>query len=393
MLTGALEGTVAIDVSGHVAGPYAGSLLGDLGCEVIKVELPDGGDTHRGRNPKYEGYGPSFRVLNRNKKSVTLNLREKKGREILLRLLETADILIENFRPPTRQRFGLDYEELSKLNPKLIHCSISGYGQSGPYRDKPGFDTIGQALSGMLSLVTDFDNPKVAGFSITDHSAGIFAAHGIMAALLARQKTARGQFVDVSLLQVSLAFIESHVADYLNGGEAVSRDNFPRGRIYCFVCEDTKPLVIHLSGHQEAWEGLLKTAGRMDLLEDARFATRKDRTERHWEIVRILQETFRTQPREHWLRRLDANDIPNAPISSIQEVFNDPQVKHMGIPKQIDHPKMGKSNLIGSPINLSGTPAQFFRPAPLLGEHTEEVLARLGYDGDAIKEFRASGVV
>jgi crotonobetainyl-CoA:carnitine CoA-transferase CaiB-like acyl-CoA transferase len=393
MLTGALEGTVAIDVSGHVAGPYAGSLLGDLGCEVIKVELPDGGDTHRGRNPKYEGYGPSFRVLNRNKKSVTLNLREKKGREILLRLLETADILIENFRPPTRQRLGLDYERLSKLNPKLIHCSISGYGQSGPYRDKPGFDTIGQALSGMLSLVTDFDNPKVAGFSITDHSSGIFAAHGIMAALLARQKTARGQFVDVSLLQVSLAFIESHVADYLNGGEAVSRDNFPRGRIYCFVCADTKPLVIHLSGHQKAWEGLLKAAGRMDLLEDARFATRKDRTERHWEIVRILQETFRTQPREHWLRRLDASDIPNAPISSIQEVFNDPQVKHMGIPKQIDHPKMGKSNLIGSPINLSGTPAQFFRPAPLLGEHTEEVLARLGYDGDAIKEFRASGVI
>jgi len=393
MLTGALEGTVAIDVSGHVAGPYAGSLLGDLGCEVIKVELPDGGDTHRGRNLKYEGYGPSFRVLNRNKKSVTLNLREKKGREILLRLLETADILIENFRPPTRQRLGLDYEQLSKLNPKLIHCSISGYGQSGPYRDKPGFDTISQALSGMLSLVTDFDNPKVAGFSITDHSSGIFAAHGIMAALLARQKTARGQFVDVSLLQVSLAFIESHVADYLNGGEAVSRDNFPRGRIYCFVCADTKPLVIHLSGHQVAWEGLLKAAGRMDLLEDARFATRKDRTERHWEIVRILQETFRTQPREHWLPRLDANDIPNAPISSIQAVFNDPQVKHMGIPKQIDHPKMGKSNLIGSPINLSGTPAQFFRPAPLLGEHTEEVLARLGYDGDAIKEFRARGVI
>jgi crotonobetainyl-CoA:carnitine CoA-transferase CaiB-like acyl-CoA transferase len=393
MITGALEGTVCIDVSGHVAGPYAGSLLGDLGCEVIKVELPDGGDTHRGRNPKYEGYGPSFRVLNRNKKSVTLNLREKTGREILLKLLETADILIENFRPPTRQRLGLDYEKLSRINPKLIHCSISGYGQSGPYRDKPGFDTIGQALSGMLSLVTDFDNPKVAGFSISDHSSGIFAAHGIMAALLVRQKTGRGQFVDVSLLQVSLAFIESHVADYLNGGEAVSRDNFPRGRIYCFVCGDEKPLVIHLSGHQKAWEGLLKAAGRTDLLEDARFATRKDRSERHWEIVKILQETFHTQPREHWLPRLDVNDVPNAPINSIQEVFNDPQVKHMGIPKQIDHPKMGKSNLIGSPINLSDTPAQFFRPAPLLGEHTDEILERLGYDGDAIKDLRASGVV
>jgi crotonobetainyl-CoA:carnitine CoA-transferase CaiB-like acyl-CoA transferase len=393
MLTGALEGTVCIDASGHVAGPYAGSLLGDLGCEVIKVELPDGGDTHRGRNPKYEGYGPSFRVLNRNKKSLTLNLREKKGREILLKLLETADILLENFRPATRKRLGLDYQELSKLNPRLIHCSISGYGQSGPYRDKPGFDTIGQALSGMLSLVTDFDNPKVAGFSITDHSSGIFAAHGIMAALLGRQKTGQGQFVDVSLLQVSLAFIESHVADYLNGGEAVSRDNFPRGRIYCFVCADAKPLVIHLSGHQQAWEGLLKAAGRMDLLEDARFTTRKDRADRHWEIVKLLQETFRTEPREHWLPRLDANDIPNAPINSVPEVFNDPQIKHMGIPKQIDHPRMGKTNLVGSPINLSGTPAQFFRPAPLLGEHTEEILTRLGYGSETIKELRASGVV
>ena len=393
MISGALEGTVAIDISGHVAGPYAGSLLGDLGCEVIKVELPNGGDTHRGRNPKYQGYGPSFRALNRNKKSLTLNLRDKRGREILLKLLESADILLENFRPPTRKRLGLDYGELSKLNPKLIHCSISGYGQSGPYRDKPGFDTIGQALSGMLSLVTDFENPRVAGFSITDHSAGIFAAHGIMAALLARGRTGRGQFVDISLLQVSVAFIESHVADYLNGGEAVSRDNFPRGRIYCLIAADQRPLVIHLSGHQEAWERLLKTAGRTDLLEDARFATRGDRTEHHWEVVKILQETFGQQPRDYWLPRLDANNIPNAPINSIPEVFEDPQIKHMGIPKQIHHPKMGTSNVVGSPINLSDTPPQFFRPAPLLGENTEEILKRLGYDNGAVKELRASGVI
>jgi len=393
MIAGALEGTVVIDVSGHVAGPYAGSLLGDLGCEVIKVELPEGGDTHRGRNPKYEGYGPSFRVLNRNKKSITLNVREKKGREILLKLLETADILIENFRPLTRKRLGLDYEELSKLNPKLIHCSISGYGQSGPYRDKPGFDTIGQALSGMLSLVTDLDNPKVAGFSITDHSSGIFAAHGIMAALVAREKTGRGQFVDISLLQVSLAFIESHVADYLNGGEAVSRENFPKGRIYCFIASDKRPLVIHLSGHNEAWEGLLKAVGRTDLIEDPRFESRKSRTERHYEIVKLLQEGFRKQPRGYWLERLDAYGVPNAPINTIQEVFEDPQIKHMGIPKKIHHPKMGASNLIGSPINLSDTPPQFFRPAPLLGEHTEEILERLGYGKEAIKEIRASGVI
>ncbi|MEE9569744.1 MAG: CaiB/BaiF CoA-transferase family protein [Candidatus Binatia bacterium] len=391
--TTALEGTVAIEVSGHVAAPYAGSLLGDLGCEVIKVELPGEGDTHRGRNPKYEGYSPSFRALNRNKKSITLNLREREGRQILLRLLEKADILLENFRPETRKRLGLDYQELSKLNPRLIHCSISGYGQSGPYRDKPGFDTIGQALSGMLSLVTDLDNPKVAGFSITDHSTGAFAAHGILAALLARGKTGRGQFVDVSLLQVSLAFIESHVADYLNGGEAVSRENFPRERIYCFIPSDQQPVVVHLSGHRESWEGLVKVTGRTDLLKDPRFATRRDRWEHHYEIASILQEEFGKKPRAYWLDALDANGVPNAAINTIQEVFQDPQVKQMGIPKQIHHPKMGPTNLIGSPVNLSDTPPRFIRPAPLLGEHTVEILRRFAYDKEAIQSLRARGVI
>lgn len=393
MICGALEGFTCIEVSGHVAGPYAGSLLGDLGCEVIKIELPKGGDTHRGRNPKYEGYGPSFRALNRNKKSVTLDLRQAKGDEILRKLLATADILLENFRPPTRARLRLDYDELAKLNPKLIHCSISGYGQSGPYRDKPGFDTIGQALGGMMSLVTDLNDPKVAGVSFVDHSAGIFAANGIMAALLARTRTGRGQFIDVSLLQVAIAFIESHVADYLNGGEAVSRENFPKGRIYSLLDCEREPFMVHLSGHNDAWEGLLKAAELDALIGDPRFATRKHRTDRHEEIVSTLRAQFRKKPREYWLTRLDANGVPNAPINTIPEVFDNPQIKHLGIPKQITHPKMGTSNLVGSPINLSGTPAKFFRAAPLLGEQTEEVLARLGYDGNAVKELRANGVI
>jgi crotonobetainyl-CoA:carnitine CoA-transferase CaiB-like acyl-CoA transferase len=393
MISGALEGTTCIDVSGHVAGPYASSLLGDLGCEVIKVELPNGGDTHRGRNPKYEGYGPSFRALNRNKKSVTLDLRKNKGCEILLHLLATADVLLENFRPPTRTNLGLDYDKLSKLNSKLIHCSISGYGQSGPYRDKPGFDTIGQALSGMMSLVTDLDDPKVAGVSFVDHSAGIFAAYGIMAALLARGKTGRGQFIDISLLQAGIAFIESHVADYLNGGEPVSRENFPKGRIYSLLDCDKKPFMIHLSGHNEAWEGLLRAAELENLIGDPRFATRKHRTDRHDEIVRILREQFRKNSRAYWLPRLDSHSIPNAPINTIHEVFDDPQIKHIGIPKQITHAKMGTSNLVGSPIKMSATPPKFFRPAPLLGENTEEILTRLGYDGNAIKELRVNRVI
>ena len=393
MISGALEGFTCIDVSGHVAGPYASSLLGDLGCDIIKVELPRGGDTHRGRNPKYEGYGPSFRALNRNKKSVTLDLRQKKGSEILRKLLATADIFLENFRPPTRARLGLDYDELAKLNPKLIHCSISGYGQSGPYRDKPGFDTIGQALSGMMSLVTDLDDPKVAGVSFVDHTAGIFAAHGIMAALLARAKTGKGQFIDVSLLQVAIAFIESHVADYLNGGEAVSRENFPKGRIYSLLDCEGKPFMVHLSSHNQAWEGLLR-AGELDnLIGDPRFATNKHRTDRHDEIVQLLRAQFRTNEREYWLARLDAHQIPHAPINTIAEVFDNPQIKHLGIPKKITHPKMGASNLVGSPINMSATPPQFFRAAPLLGEHTHEVMAQLGYDENTVTELKESGVI
>ncbi len=389
----ALEGIVVIEVSGHVAGPYAGSLLGDIGCEVIKVELPGEGDTHRGRNPKYEGYGPSFRALNRNKKSITLDLKNLEGKKILLRLLEKADILLENFRPETRKRLGLDYEELKQLNPRLIHCSISGYGQSGPYRDRPGFDTIGQALSGMLSLVTDLKNPEVVGVSIADHTSGVFAVYGILAALLARHRTGKGQFVDTSLLQVSLAFIESHIADYLNGGEAVSRENFPRGRIYCFIASDERPLVIHLSGHQESWEGLVKAVGRTDLLKEPKFATRKDRWEHHYEIVGILRDEFRKQPRNFWLEALDENGVASGPIYTADEVFQDPQVQHMGMPKVIDHPTMGSTRLIGSAVNLSDTPPQFIRPAPLLGEHTDEILSRFGYDREAIAGLRNRGVI
>ena len=391
-MTAALQGTMAVDLSGHVAGPFAGSLLGDLGCDVIKVELPDGGDTHRGRNPLYEGYGPSFRALNRNKRSLTLDLRRPEGKEALLKLLEKADVLLENFRPETRARLGLDYERLSRRNPRLVHCSITGYGQEGPYRDKPGFDTIGQALSGMLSLMTDFDRPRVVGVSVTDHSTGAFAAYGILAALLARHHTGRGQFVDASLLRTSLAFIESHMADYLNGGEAITRENFPRGRIYCFIPADGKPLVVHLSGHQKAWEGLVAAAGRRDLLEDPRFATRNDRWEHHYDVVPILQAEFEKRPRAHWLQALDAAGVPNAPIYRIEEVLEDPQVREMGLPQEIRHPKMGQSNLIGNAVRLSDTPARFHRAAPLLGEDTDEILRDLGYDEETLARLRERGV-
>ena len=388
-MTGALDGTVAIDASGHVAGPYAGSLLGDLGCEVIKVELPGTGDPARGR----DAYGPVFRVLNRNKKSVTLNLREAEARDILCRMLDSADVLIESFRPSTRKALGLDYEELRRRNPGLIHCSVTAFGQSGPYESRPGFESIGQAVSGMLSLLTDPGDPKMGGLSITAHVTGVFAAYGILAALAARSRTGTGQFVDASLLQASMGFIESHFAEFLNGGEAVTPRNFQRGRLFCLPAGDGRPLLVHLATHRRSWEALTRVIERPDLVDDPRFATYEDRAARHEELMEILRETFAAAPRAEWLERLGREDLSHAPIYTAEEVFDDPQVRHLGLPRQIEHPERGTTRLIGTSVNLSDTPVRFVRPAPLVGEDTDEVLHGLGYDPEAIRSLRERGVI
>ena len=388
-MTGALDGTLAIDASGHVAGPYAGSLLGDLGCEVIKVELPETGDPARGR----DSYGPVFRVLNRNKKSLTLNLRESEAREILRRLLERSDVFIESFRPGTRRTLGLDYEDLRRRNPGLVHCSVTAFGQSGPYESRPGFESIGQAVSGMLSLLTDPGDPKMGGLSITAHVTGVFAAYGILAALAARSRTGSGQFVDASLLQASMGFIESHFAEFLNGGEAVTPRNFQRGRLFCLPAGDGLPLLVHLATHRRSWEALTRVIDRPDLLDDPRFATYEDRAARHDELMGILREVFGSASRAAWLERLGQEDLSHAPIYAAAEVFDDPQVRHLGLPREIEHPERGTTRLIGSSVNLSGTPARFSRPAPLVGENTDEVLRGLGYDDEAVRDLRERGVV
>lgn len=391
-MVSALEGTVAIDASGHVAGPYAGSLLGDLGCDVIKVELPGSGDSVRGQNPKHVGYSPTFRVLNRNKRSMTLNLRAPQGRKILLKLLETADILIENFRPKTREQLGFDYEELSALNPGLIHCSITAFGQSGPYEDRPGFESIGQALSGMLSLVTELESPRIGGLSIAAHATGLFAVYGILGALLARSKSGRGQFVDASLLQGSMGFIESHFAEFLNGGAAVTPKNFQRGRLFCLIARDGRPLVVHLSGHQKSWEALTGVIDRRDLIESPKLATSRDRAEHHEELLSVLMAEFLSKPRAEWLELLDAADVSSAPIYAAGEVFDDPQIKHLGLPREVRHPERGTTRIIGNGVNFSETRA-LLEPAPLLGEHTDAILKDLGFDETAIQELHAEGVV
>jgi len=245
----------------------------------------------------------------------------------------------------------------------------------------------------MMSLITDTADPQVAGISFTDHCTGIFAAYGVLGALLARERTGRGQFVDASLLQVSLAFIESHIADFLNGGETVSRDNFPRGRIFCFVAEDGLPLVVHLSGHESSWAGLLAVAGREDLLQDPRYKSRTERWEHHWQISRILAIEFKRKPRIEWLAALDLYSIANAPIHKIDEVLDDPQIRHLGMPREVIHPQAGNTRLIGTGVNLSDIPTSIFRPAPLLGEQSNDILAELGLTQEQIEDLRTSGAI
>jgi formyl-CoA transferase len=221
----------------------------------------------------------------------------------------------------------------------------------------------------------------------------MFAAYGIMAALLARHHTGRGQFVDTSLLRVGLAFVESNIMDNLNNGTPVSQDAYARGRIYSFIDSDGLPLIIHLGGHPESWDGMVKAAGREDLLKDTRFRDRKARSENHEEIVQILKEEFRKKPRSHWREALDSYGVPNAPIYRVDEVFEDPQIKHMGLPVEVSHPQMGPIRMVGSAIGLSDTPPQISMPAPLLGEHTAEILHRLDYSDEAIQELQGQGVV
>jgi crotonobetainyl-CoA:carnitine CoA-transferase CaiB-like acyl-CoA transferase len=389
---GALHGVKIIDLSGHVAGPYAGSLLGDLGADVLKVEPPTG-DTHRGRNPKHQLYGPSFRALNRNKRSLTLDLRKAEGRDIALKLIDGADVVLENFRPATREKLGLDYPDLATRNPRIILCSISGFGQTGPYKDRPGFDTLAQALSGMLGLVSDVSEPLPVGVSIADHVSGVFAAYGTLAALFARERTGRGQHVDVSLLRSSLSFIESHVADYLNGGEAVTRANFVRGRIYSLKAGDGRAFIVHLGAHDSGWQALTRALGDRALQEEERFTKWQQRYELHPEVQQRLQAIAATGPRDRWLAALEAEGVPCAPAYTLDETFEDPQVLHLGIPRPVSHPEMGDSRIVGEPVAFSDTPAGTFSPAPALGEHTEDVLRGLGYDGPAIFTLREQGVI
>lgn len=394
MPTSPLRDNLVLEVASYVTGPYAGALLGDAGAEVIKIEDVQHGDPNRGFGREVNLYSPSFRSLNRNKKSLTLDIASNEGKEVFLKLAKNADVLIENSRPGRMEHLGLGYEALSLVNPRLVYCSISGFGQDGPYRDRPGYDTVAQGLSGLLGLLTGMKTPQPVGVSISDHITALYACYGILVALLARERTGAGQWVQTSLLQSSISFLESYSASYLADGTITSRERRIRAiPVLCFFAEDNLPFVIHLSSPPKFWKGLTEAVSRPDLQRDARFQDRVVREQHYEELCSILDQIFKQRPLAYWLETLQNHDVPCAPINSVDRAFEDMQVQHLKVIEEVRHPKMGPVKLIRSPVNLSRTPCEVVMPPPLLGEHSQEILSRLGYTEAEICTLREKQVV
>ena len=375
-MAGALEGIRVVEIASYVSGPYAGMLLGDLGAEVIKIETPGKGDPFRGWG-RVE-YSPPFGSVNRNKKSVVLDLKSPDGLAYARALLRSADVLIENFRTGTLERLGLNFEDAAGDNPGLIWCSITGFGSSGPYVSRPGYDTVGQAMSGLLSLLTDMKDPRPMGISLSDHLSGMVACNGILAALVARGRTGKGQRVDTSLLEASISFCGENAARFFENSKVPGRGTRTReAQVYAFVAGDDKPFIVHLSSPAKFWEGLARAAGRPEWITDERFATREARSRNYEEFNKELAAVFKTDKREVWLEKLLAADVPSAPLNTLGEVFEDPQVKHLSMRQDVPHKRVGMVGLVRSGLRMSATPLVIRSAAPELGEHTDEVLAEI----------------
>lgn len=376
-MTHALDGVTVLEFASYVSGPYAGMLLGDLGAEIIKVEDPKTGDPFRGWGAA--DYSATFGSVNRNKKSIILDLKSPEGVAAARKLATSADVIIENYRTGTMDRLGLGWDELSKANPRLIYCTITGFGTTGPYAHRAGYDTVGQAMGGLLSVLTDLENPQPMGVSLSDHLTGIMASYGILGALMARERTGKGQRVETSLLASTLAFLGENAARYFEEGDVPKRKTRTQtAQVYGFVAGDDKPFVVHLSSPPKFWAGLCQVAGHPEWVEDPRFKTKADRRKAYDILHAGFQEIFATQPRSHWLDQLLAADVPSAPIYSLDEALADPQVQHLDMVKELPHPKVGTVKLLGGAVKFSDTPAEITSCAPGHGQHTAEILKRIG---------------
>lgn len=390
-----LAGVRVLDVSQVMAGPYACMLLGDLGADVIRIEPPGTGDqTRSAMGFKMKGSDSlGFLNMNRNKRSVALNLKSEAGRQVLLRLVEDADILIENYRPGALRRLGLGYEALRDINPRLVYTSISGFGQTGPWADRPGFDLMAQAMSGVMS-VTGYPNspPVKAGVPVADIGCALFAIYATLSAYIGAKNTGLGQHVDAALFDSAMAFSVWDICDYWGTGkppEPLGTANKMTAPYQAMASSDG--YFVMGANSQKLWVQLCLLLGRQDLLEDERFATIALRLAHRAELQEALEATFKLKPKDHWVDLLLAQGIPAGPILSYPEAFGSEHAQVRGMRMEIDHPIEGKVPNIGFAVKLSGTPQQVRRHPPLLGEHTEEVLAELGLNAQERAELAEQG--
>lgn len=370
-------------------------MLADMGAEVIKVEPPEG-DVSRSWGPPFiEGESSYFLSINRNKKSIVINLKSEKGREIVLKLAEKCDVFVENFRPGVTKRLGVDYETVKKVNPKIIYCSISGFGQEGPYRDYPAFDQILQGMGGLMSITGEPGRPPVkVGIPITDIAAGMFAAYGIVCALFYREKTGKGQYVDVSMLDSQVAWLTYQAGRYFATGEIPGPIGSGHPLIVPYQAFKTKDGYINIAaGNDNLFRSLCKVLGVEHLADDPRFNTNPKRVENREELVKILEEIFVQKTTSEWLELIRKAGVPCGPIYNVADVVNDPQVLFRKMVVEIDHPKSGRIKVTGVPVKLSESPGDVRLPPPMLGQHTVDILKFLGYSDEDISKLKDEGVV
>ncbi len=392
-----LTGIRIIDLSQTLAGPFCSMLLADMGAEVIKIEIPNRGDGLRTWGPPFlGGEGVYFLGFNRNKKSITLNLKNEKGREIFIKLINKADILLENFRPGTMEKLGFSYEKIKNTNPRIIYCRISGYGQSGPYRERAGYDLITQGESGLMTITGNPDRPPGAkvGVAIVDLGTGMYAAQGILYALLAREKTGKGQVIDISLFDSAISWMWQPLGSYLVSGELPKRIGTVHPVAAPYQAFQTRDIYITIGCQtQNHWTKLCELLDIEELKDDPRFVTLPKRVENREELSAILSKIFLTKEGDHWLKMLQDAGLPCAPVNTVDRIVSDPQVLHRQILVEVDHPTAGTIKVPGIPFKLSETPGKVKSPPPLLGQHTEEVLRELGYSEEAIKTLKNEGAI
>ena len=406
-MAGALSHIRVLDLSRILAGPWAGQILADLGADVIKVERPGPGDDTRGWGPPWikddQGQDTSvasyYLCANRNKRSITVDITQPEGQDIVRRLAAQSDVVLENFKLGGLKQYGLDYDSLKAVNPRLVYCSITGFGQDGPYAPRAGYDFLIQGLGGLMSITGRPDGepgagPMKVGVALTDILTGLYATNAVLAALAWREQSGEGQYIDMALLDVQVACLANQAMNYLATGSNPRRMGNAHPSIVPYQDFPTADGHMILAiGNDGQFARFCEVAGRPELAADVRFATNRARVENRAELIPLLSEITATRTTAEWIGQLEARAVPCGPINGLAEVFADPQVQARGLAVKMPHPEAGEVPLVASPIRLSKTPVEYRRAPPLVGEHTDEILADLGVDAAGIAGLRERGVV